>query len=161
MQIVKPEIKDIEELLALWEEQYEYHHQLDPEYYVANSPELKAKFKTYLREAIANDKPLILIYKVEGEIAGFATFGIDQEDYFDTKIKRYGSVIELFVRSNHRQHGVGRKLMEKVEEYFRQRGIAWIELQDSAQNELAENFYEKNGYMVRQKLFFKNIRYNE
>ena len=40
MKIFKPQISDIPQILKLWQEQYEYHRNLDQIYYVSNSKEL-------------------------------------------------------------------------------------------------------------------------
>ena len=157
MKIVKPQLSEITELIKLWESQYKYHHDLDPVYYVSNSSLLRKKFKEYLEKAINKDKPNILVAKEDKNLIGFITYKINEIDYFDTNIKKYGEVIELFVRHDYRKRGVGKELLQKTEEYLKQKGIKWIEVQVSTFNKNAISAYKHMGYQNHQTLMFKNI----
>lgn len=158
MEIVKPKPNELDRLLDLWQEQYEYHNKIDPIYYVPNSVELNKKFKEYLVKAIKKDEPHILIAKQGMEIMGFVTFEKGSGDYFDTNITRYGEVIELLVSEKYRERDVGKKLMCAVEKYFRENKIEFIKIQCSTHNINALNFYQHSGYENRQTLLYKRIK---
>lgn len=158
MNIVKPSPKDIPELLGLWKSQYEYHHNLDDAYYVPFTKDLEQKFEAYLQKAISEDDPHILIAKNDqGHIDGFITFEEDKESYFDTQIKKFGVVIELFVTDKSRQSGTGKMLMTAAEDYFRSKGLADVKLACSTFNTNALGFYDHLGYVNRQSYLFKRI----
>lgn len=158
MQITKPTIADIPQLLPLWEEQYKYHHSLDSVYYVPYSKELTNKISTYLLKAIEKDEPHILIAKENNEMAAFITFEQETEEYFDTQIKKYGVVIELYISALFRRKGIGKALMEAAEEQFLQMGISDVKVASSSANDVALSFYEDLGYKNRQTLLYKKIR---
>jgi ribosomal protein S18 acetylase RimI-like enzyme len=158
IEIIKPGVKDLDRLIPLWEEQYKYHHDLDSDYYVKNSEELTKKFREYLTKCIEKDDPYILVAELEGEFVGFITFEIDDADYFDTNIKKYGSVLELYVSKKHRRKGIGTKLMKSVEDFFKSKGLEWVELQCSSYNEMALMFYDKSDFKNRQTLLFKRLK---
>lgn len=158
MNITKPTIQDIPQLLELWRGQYRYHHGLDNEYYVSNSEELSEKFKQYLIKSINQKEPNILVAKIDGELVGFITFEENSESYFDTKINNFGEVIELFVKEDNRSTGIGKKLMEEVEKYFSKKGLKYVKLQSSTYNKLALDFYKRIGYQNRQILLYKKIK---
>jgi ribosomal protein S18 acetylase RimI-like enzyme len=157
MTIVKPSLNDIPDLLNLWRDQYTYHFNLDPKYYVDNSSQLDKEFEKYLVKAIEEDDPHILIAKDNNEILGFITFEEDSEEYFDAAIKKYGTVIELFVKDNVRHQGVGKALMRAAESHFLSRGLSHIKLSSSSFNDLALSFYHALGYVTRQSVLFRKI----
>ncbi len=149
IEITKPEIKDLDRLISLWQEQYKYHNDLDSDYYVKNSDGLTKKFHKYLTKCVEKDNPYILVAELEGDFVGFITFEIDEADYFDTNIKKFGSVLELYVSENHRRKGVGTKLMKSAEDFFQSKGLQWVELQCSSYNEMALMFYDKSDFKNR------------
>ncbi|MBN1263212.1 MAG: GNAT family N-acetyltransferase [Candidatus Pacebacteria bacterium] len=155
--IDKPKISELGVLLDLWRGQYDYHHGLDAEYYVANSLVLDKKFRVYLEKAINKNDPFILAAYEGGKLVGFITFEISKADYFDTKIKRYGEVIELFVDKAYRGKGIGKKLMRATEDFFKSKSISYIKLQCSTFNKKAIGFYQHLSYINRQVFMFKRI----
>lgn len=157
LKIVKPHLKQLSDLISLWEKQYDYHHNLDNQYYVVNSESLKQKFEKYLTKAIKANDPYILIAQVDNKIAGFITFEKGPADYFDTQIKEYGEVIELFVDNQYRKLGIGKKLLAAAEKHFTQRKIKYVKVQSSSFNQNALEFYKHLKYINRQTLLFKKI----
>ncbi|MBU1127339.1 GNAT family N-acetyltransferase [Patescibacteria group bacterium] len=157
MKITKPKIDDLNELLDLWRGQYDYHHGLDGEYYVANSSALDKKFRKYLEKAINKDDPFIRVATEGDKIVGFITFEISKTDYFDTKIKKYGEVIELFVDKACRGKGIGRRLMQAAEDFLREKSISHIKIQCSRFNKKAISFYQHLEYVTRQVFMFRKI----
>ena len=157
MKIVKPGLSELQAVIDLWIDQYDYHHEIDSEYYVPVTEKLKKEFSAYLESAIIADTPHILVAKNEERIIGFITFELSSADYFDAAIKKYGSVIELFVHKDYRREGIGKALMDEVENYFREQGISHIELQCSSYNNIALDFYHKSGYKNSQTLLIKKL----
>jgi ribosomal protein S18 acetylase RimI-like enzyme len=157
MKIFKPGLSDIPQILQLLQKQYDYHHDLDPTYYVPNSENLDKKFEEYLTDAIIKDDPNILVAEEGDETIGFITFEEQSEQYFDTNIKNYGVVLELFVNEDQRTRGVGTKLMSEAENYFKAKGLKYMKLSCSTFNKLALNFYVNGKYVSRQFLMFKEL----
>lgn len=157
-EIVRPTIEDTPQLLDLWREQYEYHHGIDPTYYVPYSETLRGTVEGYLQKLIASeDEAHILIAKEGSSLAGFITFGTGTESYFDTNITRYGEIKELLVKPGARGQGVGKALINRVEDYFRLQNLPHIKIQVSSFNLTALAVYEKLGYTSRQELLYKPL----
>ncbi len=154
----KPKTEDIPDLIPLWEEQYRFHHQIDPEYYVDNSPELKQKFVDYLTKIINENQTQILIAKDDGKIVGFITFLESYDTYLDTKITKFGLIIELFVAEDYRKQGIGSELMGKAEEYFKIKGLPYVTLHVSCFNDEAIEYYHKRNYTNSQMSMIKKLR---
>jgi ribosomal-protein-alanine N-acetyltransferase len=70
------------------------------------------------------------------------------------KKERVGHMVTLDVHPAFRRQSIGYHLMERAEERLRQRGAARVVLEVAVQNETAQRFYEKRGYL-RQKLLRK------
>jgi len=67
------------------------------------------------------------------------------------KKAQIGHVVTLDVHPDFRRQSIGHHLMERAEERLRQRGAARMILEVAVTNEIAQQFYEKRGYL-RQKL---------
>ncbi len=160
MKINKPDQKDIPALINLWREQYQFHNDIDPIYYVPNSLNQDKVFEKYIKNAIINDSPNILVARDNDKIIGFITFGTEENNYIDTNIKKFGEIIEVFIKKEYCKKGVGTKLIQEAEKFFINQGIKDIKISSSSFNDNASKFYDKNSYVSRQILFFKKISKN-
>lgn len=91
--------------------------------------------------AIENDKAI-------GLIMGYVRT-YDEYDYLDYKCPKSGEVSELVISKDTRRKGIGQKLMNKMEEYFKSIGCEYVFVDVFAYNENAINFYKENGYHGR------------
>lgn len=152
MKIIEYEEKYLEDVRSLLTELEEYivsidDDQLDqvhPEYYekmaLVDLDEVnKNNGKCYL--AVENDKVIGLIM---GTIPPY-----DEYDYLDYKCPKRGIITELVVTSEVRSNGIGKALMEKMEEYFKSKGCEYSLVDVFAYNTNAINFYAKKGYHPR------------
>ena len=94
--------------------------------------------------------------KVIGLIMGYVR-KYNEYDYLDYKCPRCGEISELIVSKSIRSKGIGQKLMQKIEEYFKSIGCEYINVDVFAYNKNAINFYEKNGYHTRGLINIKKI----
>lgn len=158
MDIFEPTLEDIEGLIPLWKEQFDYHQDLDAFYYVPFSERIKVILRQHMKEAITTQNPHIWAMKIDEVFVGYATFKIEDEKYFDTHITRYGVIIELYVSQTYRGKGLGKAFLEKIEkDFFKPNKIEHIRLMASEFNHSARDFYKKIGYIPRQVLFYKKI----
>lgn len=153
----EPKINDLPLIMILWKEQYEYHNDLDGVYYVAYSDRLEKKFKSYIEKSILKNDPFMKIAVFKNEIVGFVTYEEEDADYFDTKIEKFGVVIELYVKKAWRKKGIGKLLLVWVEKYFREKGLKDMEIQCSSFNVNALSFYKHCKYINRQTFLFKKL----
>mgnify|MGYP001858313457 CR=1 FL=1 len=82
-------------------------------------------------------------------------FPYDEKDYLDYKCPKKGEITELIVSKKARGQGIGKVLMNKMEEYFKSLGCEYILLDVFAYNVNAIKFYEKEGYHSR---MYKEIK---
>ena len=96
--------------------------------------------------------------KAVGMICGY--IGKYPESYkVDYTCPKKGVVSELIVTKAFRRDGVGQLLMEKMEEYFREKKCEFVNIDVFAYNLSAKKFYEKNGYEDRMFLVTKKLEY--
>lgn len=157
-EISRPTAADIPRLLELWQGQYDYHHQhVDPVYYAPFTDELRARVEADLPSLVEADEPHVLVAREGDNILGFITFEQDEDTYYDANIKQYGVLKEAFVTERARSQGIGEALVHKAEDHFRDKGINHIMIQCSSENKPALALYERLGYIVRQKLLYKEL----
>ena len=98
---------------------------------------------------LENDKAIGLIM---GIIPPYSEY-----DYLDYKCPKRGRITELIVTSKTRNKGIGGKLINKMEEYFKTEGCEYVIIDVFAYNEIGKNFYHKNGYHPRMYVDIKKI----
>jgi len=103
--------------------------------------------KCYL--AIENNKAIGLIM---GSIPPYNKF-----DYLDYKCPKRGEITELIVTSKTRSKGIGKLLIDKMEEYFKSIGCEYIIVDVFAYNDIGINFYKKKEYHTRMEIMIKKI----
>ena len=91
--------------------------------------------------AIENDKAIGLIM---GTIPPY-----NEHDYVEYKCPRRGVITELIVTSKIRSKGIGKALIDKMEEYFKSNDCEYVLVDIFAYNENAISFYDKKGYHPR------------
>ena len=103
--------------------------------------------KCYL--AVENDKAI-------GLIMG-CIYPYEEHDYLDYTCPKTGEITELIVTKKVRSTGVGKLLMSKMEEYFKNKNCEYIHVDVFAYNESGINFYKKDGYHTRMEIMIKKI----
>ena len=73
----------------------------------------------------------------------------EEYDYLDYKCPKSGEVTELVVAKTARGKGIGNKLMNKMEEYFKSANCKYVFIDVFAYNDSAINFYNNLGYHPR------------
>ena len=94
--------------------------------------------------------------KVVGMIMGIIP-PYDEYDYLDYKCPKKGEITELIITKKTRSKGIGTKLMNKIEEYFKNEGCEYILVDVFGYNEIGINFYQKEGYNTRMLTMIKKV----
>ena len=94
--------------------------------------------------------------KVVGMIAGYIE-KYSKRDKLDYSCPKKGIVAELIVNKNSRKLGIGKLLLEKMEEYFKSINCQYVQIDVFAYNENAKQFYYNNCYEDRMVTVFKRL----
>ena len=81
----------------------------------------------------------------------------EEFDYLDYKCPKSGEITELVVSKKARSKGVGKHLMNSMQEYFKNKNCEYIFVDVFAYNKNAINFYSKDGYHSRMEIMVKKI----
>ncbi len=90
-----------------------------------------------IEKKIARDPDLFLLAELGGRIIGSVLGGFDG---------RRGMMYHLAVAREHRQQGVGEKLVNALEQRLREKGCIRYYLLVTRDNEMAIRFYERRGW---------------
>jgi ribosomal protein S18 acetylase RimI-like enzyme len=93
----------------------------------------------HLDDDIHRDPQGIFVAVVDGDIAGFVTTWIDRDSHV-------GFIPNLAVHENHRNQGVGRKLLEHALKRFRQEGLSVARIETLDQNPVGQHLYPSVGF---------------
>ena len=158
--IIEYEDKYIEEVRDLLVELEEYIVSIDKDELDRVGEEYKEKYIVNLLNEVKMNNGKIYLYiensKIKGMIAGILR-KYTEEDYLDYKCPKAGEVLELVTTQKERSKGIGRKLLEKMEEYFKSFGCDYVYIDVFAYNDNAKKFYEKSNYHARMHSYIKKL----
>ena len=160
MQIIEYEDKYLEDIKDLLEELENYIVSIDKDHLDRVHPEYREKMAIIDLEEIRenNGKCYLAIdnNKAIGLIMG-CIFPYDENDYLDYKCPKRGKITELIVTNKIRSTGIGQKLINKMEEYFKSARCEYVIVDVFAYNNIGKSFYNKNNYHTRMETMIKKI----
>ncbi len=160
MEIIEYEEKYLEDVKDLLVELEEYIISIDKDKLDRLHPEYREKMAVLDLDEVKNNNGKCYLAIQNGKAIG-VIMGIlgtyEEYDYLDYKCPRRGEVTELIVTKKIRSNGVGQKLMEKMEEYFRSIDCEYVVIDVFAYNDIGINFYNKLGYHTRGLLDIKKL----
>ena len=160
MIIIEYEDKYLEDVRDLLTELEEYIISIDKDNLDQLHPEYHEKMALLDLEEVKNNKGKCYLAIVDNKVAGLIMGTIppyDEYDYLDYKCPKRGEITELIVTSKIRSKGIGKELMNKMEEYFKKEGCEYVLVDVFAYNENAINFYNNRGYHPRMYIDIKKI----
>lgn len=101
--------------------------------------------KRYIKWLFGRDKEGIFV-AFDGTIIAFIASDAFWHSFYEGSV---GEIHEMFVKREYRRRGIGRKIMERAEEYLASQGMKTLELWVGERNENARKFYMKMGYMKK------------
>ena len=141
IQIRLAEHKDVEAVGVLFDA-YRQFYRMDADLQRATA---------YIRARIEQSESLVFV----AENAAKAIVGFCQlyPTFCSVFTARIFTLYDLFVDSNVRQQGIGKKLLMAAEEYARQHGAVRMDLRTAKTNQSAQALYESAGWVRDEMLF--------
>jgi|Deesub1362A_J573_1020465.scaffolds.fasta_scaffold00454_16 ribosomal protein S18 acetylase RimI-like enzyme len=147
MEIRKGTLRDIGDFISIYTSAYEGLEQY-------SYPSIK-KIKKYYRWLLRRDEDGIY-FAILDEPVGVVASDSRWFSIFENSL--VGEIHELVVRKEYKGRGIGKKLIQKAEEYLFSTGKQVIELWVGETNTMAIQFYISLGYNLREKSWGQWIR---
>ncbi len=134
--------EDIEPMVRLWREMWEFHAPLDPRFEVTAAADLV--MGKWFEETLENQRAALFVSEEgRGVIAGYCHAMILENPPL-VPWQYYGYVSEIAVRD--RRRGRGTRLLEAAHGWFREKQLPYAEVNVSVKNAVAGKFWRKQGY---------------
>jgi ribosomal protein S18 acetylase RimI-like enzyme len=160
MQVIEYEDKYLEDVKDLLTELEEYIVSIDNDELDHVHPEYHEKMALVDLDEVKNNNGICYL-AIENEKAIGLIMGTippyEEYDYLDYKCPKRGEITELIVTNKTRNSGIGQKLINKMEEYFKSVGCEYVMVDVFAYNEMGKKFYDKKDYHTRMNIMIKKI----
>jgi len=147
-------LRDIPDIVRLWEELMDFHRERDPFFTRArNGSDL---FRRFVEENVGNDAACVLVAVAEDGIVGYCQAMIDHHPEVVAE-PDYGQILDFAVTASHRHTGIGSQMFEALCKWFRKEGLRRIEVRHSTCNDLAGQFWPKMGFQPYMRTLFMEL----
>ena len=134
--------EDVESIVRLWREMWEFHAPLDPRFEI--SPAADLVMEKWVEESLQSPRSALFVAEeTPGVLEGYCHAMI-LENPPVVPWQFYGYVSEVAV--HRRREGVGTRLLEVAHAWFREKGLPYAEVNVSVKNAAAGSFWRKQGY---------------
>lgn len=107
---------------------------------VLNGRDWKWRKARHFDEDAAANPAGIFVAELDGQVVGYVSTRIDRE-------AGKGRIPNLAVAESARNHGLGRRLIERALDYFRAEGLAYAVIETMAQNPVGNHLYPACGFV--------------
>lgn len=160
MQIIEIDLNHYEQTKDLLVDLQKYVIEIDKYKLNILSDEYRDKYFDYmLTDCNSNQGKCFVCVdgnNVLGMVAGYVE-RYNERDKLDYSCPKKGIIAELIVNKNCRKDGLGTKLVNHMENYFKSISCKFIQIDVFAYNVNAKKFYYKNGYEDRMVTVFKKL----
>ena len=152
MEIRKARLKDVAQIADYGFELLKYHQRIDS--YFAPDKNSKNFYQKLFRKFIHSKNSNLLVAENCGEIIGYALGGIHPRMSI-FKIKRIGSINDMFVREDFREAGISKLFLIEMKKWFKSKKIKYVELSVHVENKIGKKVWLRYGfkdYMIKQRI---------
>jgi ribosomal protein S18 acetylase RimI-like enzyme len=154
--IRKATANDYDNLCELFNEVDTLHRVNLP--HIFQKPNGVAREKDYYLGLVADENIGLFVVEMDEKLIGFVHVLVRDTPVFPIIIPQHYAVIDgIAVKSEFQNHGIGKILMEKAQEWATTNGAEFIELNVYEFNRNAISFYERLGYQISSRKMRKKI----
>jgi ribosomal protein S18 acetylase RimI-like enzyme len=121
------------------------HHDFDPERFIPATERTAEGYGSYLGSQLRNRDVIVLVAEEDGEVLGYTYAGIEGYDYMALRGPA-GVLHDIVVDPAHRQHGVGRLLLDATLAALTAKGAPRVVLSTAERNESAQRLFAHAGF---------------
>ena len=120
------------------------------------TPQFREK---YFEKTLKDCSKIIIAVEDEMVIGLICGYIIERDEYdkYDYACPKTGHIEELIVSKKSRDGGVGTKLLNTMEAYFKSIGCEYCHLDVFEPNEMGKRFYNKHNYTTRMRSLSKKL----
>ncbi|MDQ0561572.1 ribosomal protein S18 acetylase RimI-like enzyme [Rhizobium mesoamericanum] len=122
-----------------------FHHELDPDRFLAATERTKASYAGWLEKQLVRQDVVMLVAEVDGAVSGYAYGTVEGPDYMALRGPA-GVIHDLYVDQEHRRLGIGRSLLELMVGELEKRSAPRVILSAAARNEAARRLFAMAGF---------------
>lgn len=137
-----------------------YLAELDPLKRIQCQPGFGEAYLEDVLKKVAQHQGTILVVEENKKVIGFATGYIEELSKYEQLAHIpivSGYIPDVYVDPEFRGSGIGKQLMEKMEQYFKEKKCTMISFRVLRSNETAHEFYKTLGYEDREYIMEKMI----
>ena len=151
----RAELRDLGDILLLWEEMMRFHAALDPRLEVGS--EGASYMRQVFREWLGSEDCRVLVAEAEGQIVGYIVGRVaDNPPVF--RLRTYGHISDICVAPQWRRQGVGRHLYQALQEWFKEQALSVVQLNVAHYNSTSLAFWRAMGFEDYRHHMWKEIR---
>ncbi len=135
--------RDLDRVVGLWSALLGHHEALDPHWRAA--PGAEDERRRLLARLLADADAAVLVWEEEGDLLGFCAAQIEVAPPMVAERAR-AEITDLFVCEDSRRRGIGRRLVEAVTDWIRERGVRRVEVRVAVRNAEGQAFWRALGY---------------
>lgn len=111
-------------------------------------PEGKIRYYTLedIKDLISSEEAIIFIVENENGPIGCGSGSIQKIHADWSRYDKKGNIGMMYVEEKYRSQGIGKIILEKLLDWFKEKGIKDIRLQVYENNDIAVNAYKKAGF---------------
>jgi len=131
---------DLSAVGELWSQLVKYHQELDPRL-PSPQPNGPLYYARQLEDRLSDPLVRLLVAEVDGQVVGYVLGMV--VDLMGDLFVQYacGFLADIFVVSEYRRVGVGRKLVDALVDWFRDEKVSYYEWHVAAQNPPGQAFW--------------------
>ena len=121
------------------------HHGFDAARFIPPPPDIEDAYAEFLGALLDDPDAVVLVAERHGRVIGYTYAAIEGTDFLALRGPA-GVLHDLAVDPAHREHGVGRALVNATMAALRSRGVRQTVLFTAVQNESAQRLFARAGF---------------
>ena len=121
------------------------HHEFDPKRFIAATPRTAQGYGSYLGAQLDEPTVVVLVAEHDGSVVGYTYAGVEGTDYMSLRGPA-GVLYDIVVAPDHREHGIGRLLLDATLAALERLGAQQIVLSTAELNASAQRLFARAGF---------------
>jgi ribosomal protein S18 acetylase RimI-like enzyme len=121
------------------------HHDFDPNRFIGATSETAKRYGSFLGSQLDQPNTILLVAESNTKVVGYTYASVQGFDYMELRGPA-GVLEDIVVDPDHRQHGIGRMLLEATLEALKARGAPRVVLSTAEKNEAAQHLFDRAGF---------------